>query len=462
MKTFLIIMLIFILSFGIGIFIFESKSVYNEVMAYNFFKMIREKKFKRAFNITRLIFGKKIRAYLLIELVKALLLKNRIEQAYYIYKRSNNPLVKMSVLELIIDNCIKNNDLRKVEAFTTILCFYDNKKLIDTYKKILNYYEKNNEIEKIRDMEKMYIENLDFYIALSYIKLGSLEDIERMILTIENPKKIGLLVYETFKFYRESDKLEELNIFYNKVKFDKVTQGIIDEFLIKIFIEQKDFDKANEKILNLEPKKQFDFYLLIAKELKDTPYIDLYINKAYGLIKYFNFPTEKVMALIKISYLTIKEDKFKFENRYLDEAYEIYLETGSESLDLSKEFILLFRQYKRYELFMELLEKKAKIYKEVINMDNMNEIKPEFIKSINIFLWGEELKTFEDFMKSYNIVQLKNGDLDYQDFYDLIHQIKRYVNDETYENINNISKNLSDKPNTLFFINQYLRILKES
>ena len=462
MKTFLIIMLIFILSFGIGIFIFESKSVYNEVMAYNFFKMIREKKFKRAFNITRLIFGKKIRAYLLIELVKALLLKNRIEQAYYIYKRSNNPLVKMSVLELIIDNCIKNNDLRKVEAFTTILCFYDNKKLIDTYKKILNYYEKNNEIEKIRDMEKMYIENLDFYIALSYIKLGSLEDIERMILTIENPKKIGLLVYETFKFYRESDKLEELNIFYNKVKFDKVTQGIIDEFLIKIFIEQKDFDKANEKILNLEPKKQFDFYLLIAKELKDTPYIDLYINKAYGLIKYFNFPTEKVMALIKISYLTIKEDKFKFENRYLDEAYEIYLVTGSESLDLSKEFILLFRQYKRYELFMELLEKKAKIYKEVINMDNMNEIKPEFIKSINIFLWGEELKTFEDFMKSYNIVQLKNGDLDYQDFYDLIHQIKRYVNDETYENINNISKNLSDKPNTLFFINQYLRILKES
>lgn len=462
MKTFLIIILVFVITFGIGIFLFEGKSLYNEIMAYNFFKMIKEKRFKRAFNITKLIFGKKIRAYLLIELVKALLVKNRIEQAYYIYKRSNNPLVKMSVLELIIDNCIKNNDSKKVEAFTTILCFYDNKKLLDTYKRVLNYYEKNSELEKIRDMEKMYIENLDFYIALSYIKLDSLEDIERMILTIENPKKIGLLVYETFKFYKESNKLIELNNFYNKLKFDKVTQNIIDEFLIKMNIEQKEFEKASEKILLLDLKKQFDFYLLIAKELRHSNLIEEYVEKAYKLIKYFTYPTERVMALIKLSYLTIKEEKYKFENKYLDEAYEIYLETGNESLDLSKEFILLFREYKRYELFMDLLEKKAKIYKEVITLDNMNEIKPEFIKSINIFLWGEELKTFEEFMKSYNIVQLKNGDLEYEDFYDLIHQIKRYVNNDTYENINSISVNLSDKPNTLFFINQYLRILKES
>lgn len=462
MKNFLITSVILVVLSSLIVIIIESRSLYNEVLAYNFFKMIKEKKFKKAFNITKLIFGKRVRAYLLIELVKALLTKNKIEQAYYIYKRNNNPLVKISILELIIDNCIKNNDIKKLEAFSVILCFYESKKLLEIYKKIVLFYEKNKEIDKIIELEKLNIENLDFYIALSYIKLESLENVERIILLIENPKKIGLLVYESIKYCKENNKLDDLNHFYAKLKFDKNTQNIIDEFLIKIHIEQKEFDKAKEKIVFLDFKKQFEYYILIAKEIKNNGDIDEYIEKAYKLINYFVYPTEKVMALIKISYLTLKEEKYKYENRYLEEAYEIYYNINSESLDFSKEFILLFREYKNYELFMQLLEKKAKIYKEVITLDNMNEIKPEFIRSINFFLWGDHLKIFEDFMKSYNLVQLKNGDLEYEDFYDLIHQIKRYVNADTYENINKISLNLSNKPNTLFFINQYLKILKES
>lgn len=461
MKTILLIFILFIIFLFISIIIYKSKSLYNEIVAYNFFKMIKNKKFKRAFNLTKLIFGKKVRAYLLIELAKTLLSKNRIEQAYFIYKKSSNPLVKISVLELIINNCIRNNDVKKLEAFSTILCFYDSKKLLETYKKIVLFYEKNNELNKLRELERIGIENLDFYIALSYVKLESLEDVERIILYIDNPKKIGLIVYETFKFYKENNKLEDLNNFYLKLKFDKTTQNIIDEFLIKIHIEQKEFEKAEKKILELNLKKQFEYFLLISKELKNNENMEKYIEKAYKLIKYFPYMTEKVMALIKISYLTLKEEKYKNENKYLEEAYAIYLNSTEESLDLSKEFILLFREYKNYELFMELLEKKAKIYKEVINIDNMNEIKPEFIKSINIFLWGDQLRVFEDFMKSYNLVQLKNGDLEYIDFYELLHQIKRYVNEETYENINKISVNLSNKPNTMFFINEYLKILKE-
>ena len=85
-----------------------------------------------------------------------------------------------------------------------------------------------------------------------------------------------------------------------------------------------------------------------------------------------------------------------------------------------------------------------------------------YIKSINIFLWGDELKVFEDFMKSYNIVQLKNGGLEYNEFYELIYQIKRYVTSDIFDSINKISLNLFDKPNTLYFVNQYLKILKES
>lgn len=441
--------------------IYEGKNLYNEILAYNFFKMIKERRFKRAFNITKLIFEKRIKNYMLIELVKSLLIRNKVEQAYFVYRKSNNLNLKIEILDLIIDRCTLNNDGLKVEAFSKLLYFYDNKKTISIYKKILNYFEKNQCIDKIREIEKLNVENLDFYIGLSYIKMDSLKDVERMILTIESPKKLGLLIYETFKFYRDSNKLSELNTFYEKLSFDKSTQGYIDEFLIKMHIEQKDYDRANERIKLLETKKQFDYNLVIAKELKNIGNIEPYINRAYGLINSFNYPIEKEMALIKLAYLTTKEENYKIDNKYLEEAYILYMEEGNESLDLSKEFILLFREYKKYELFISLLEKKAKIYKEVINMNNMSEVKPEFIKSINIFLWGDELKTFEDFMRSYNMVQLKNGELSYEDFFDLIHQIKRYVSKETFEKISSITLALSNKPYTLFFVNQYLKIIKE-
>ena len=90
----------------------------------------------------------------------------------------------------------------------------------------------------------------------------------------------------------------------------------------------------------------------------------------------------------------------------------------------------------------------------------MDTIEIEFVKNINSFLWGEELGIFEEFMKSYNVVQLKNGQLEYEDFFDLVHQIKRYVNTDTFEKFNKITINLFNKPNTLFFINQYIKSMK--
>ena len=461
MNLFLLLFAAIIISFIFAFIIFESKVIYNQVLAYNFFKLLKEKKFKKAFNITKMIMEKRIKIYLVIELVKTLLVKNKIGQAYYIYKKSTNSFLKLNILELIIDRCIFNNNIQKVEDFSKILKFHEGKRKYEIYKKILNFYEKNKELDKIKELEKLNIGNLDFYIALSYIKLNSLSDTERMIINFDNSKKIGLLVYEAYKYYKDKNELFILNEFYLKIKFDKETQVIVDEFLVKIYIEQNDFEKAKLKLEKFDFKKQFEYYLEIAKKLKNTEYINEYIKESYSLIKHFHYSTEKIMALIKLAYVTIREKEYEVQNKYLDEAYNLYLEFSAETLDLSKEFILLFREYKKYEIFMELLEKKAKIYREVIKLENMNEIKPEFIKSINLFLWGQELEVFEDFMKSYNRVQLKNGDLDYEEFYDLIYQIKRYVASETFENINQISLNLSDKPNTLYFINQYLKVIKE-
>ncbi len=117
MNFFLLLIISGIISFVVGIIIFESRSVYNEVLAYKFFRLLKDKKFKKAFNVTQMILGKKIKAYLMLELVKALLMKNKVGQAYYIYKKNSNTFVKLLILELIIDNCIKNNDYNKVEDF---------------------------------------------------------------------------------------------------------------------------------------------------------------------------------------------------------------------------------------------------------------------------------------------------------------------------------------------------------
>lgn len=60
---------------------------------------------------------------------------------------------------------------------------------------------------------------------------------------------------------------------------------------------------------------------------------------------------------------------------------------------------------------------------------------------ILIDLWGNEFDLINDFMKSYNMVQLKNGNLEYIEFLELIKQIKRYIDFETYKKIESILLN---------------------
>ena len=70
MKSFLVILTATIVFGSIIILLIEGKAVYNEFLAYSFFKQLKNKKFKKAFNTIHLIVGRRIRAYLTIELVK--------------------------------------------------------------------------------------------------------------------------------------------------------------------------------------------------------------------------------------------------------------------------------------------------------------------------------------------------------------------------------------------------------
>ena len=460
MKSFLFILTFIIVWISIILLLIESKAFYNEVLAYKFFKQVKEKKFKSAFNTIHLIIGSRTKMYLTIELVKGLLVKNRVDQSYYIFKKVNNLSLKTSILELIIDNCLKNKDDDKLDVFVQMTLFYENEKFMELYKRIVLYYEENNNLDKLVELEFLDLEDLNFQIALSYIKLEAFDDLFRIIHKIGSVKKIGLLVYETFKYYRDSNQIERFDTFFESLKLDEKTKLLISEFIVKIYIEMGRFENAEKKMIVMDFRKKLDYYLLIAKELIGKREQDYYIKKSYEIIESFTFPSEKIISLIKLTYLTLNREDFKSNNKYLDEAYSLYLMTNNMSIDMTKEFILLFRLYKKYDIFMELLEKKAGLYKEAISIENMDSIESEFVKSINLFLWGDELEIFEEFMKSYNAVQLKNGQLEYNDFFELVHQIKRYVNKETFEKFNEISLNLINKPNTLFFINQHIKAIK--
>lgn len=460
MKSFLVI-LTFIIIFGsIIILLIEGKTVYNEFLAYSFFRQLKDKKFKKAFNTIHLIIGRSIRTYLTIELVKGLLNKNRIEQVYYIYNKTNDVPLKITILELMIDNCLKNNDDIKLDAFIALTKFYESEKFIEIYKRVILYYEEMRNLKKINELENLNEEVLNFQIALSYIKLEAFDELQRIVYKIGNAKKIGLLTYETFKYYKKIGQIECFDSFLENLKLDEKTKLFMSEFIVKIYIEMGRFDSAEKKMIVMNFRKKLDYYFLICKELVGKEEQNYYVDKCYELIKMFTFPSEKIIALIKLTYLTINQPDYIEKNLYLDEAYSLYLISSNVSIDMTKEFILLFRLYKKYDIFMELLEKKAEIYKEAISLNNMNDIENEFAKSINSFLWGEELEVFEEFMKSYNVVQLKNGQLEYDDFFGLVHQIKRYVNNDIFEKFNKISLNLFDKPNTMFFINQHIKAMK--
>lgn len=460
MNTFIISLVLLIIIGCFFLLVVEGNTLYNQFLAYNFFMQIKNRKFKRAYLITKLIFGKKLKAYLIIELTKALLSRNKIEQAYYIFRRVLDTNTRIIILELIINNCIANKNNEKLEAFIVILSFYENRKFIELYKKLIIYYEHENLVENIRTIENKQIKNLDFYIGLSYIKTDNLEDLKRILYNIKNYKKMGLLLYELFKHYKTINQSNKFKMFYESLELTDEEKLIIEEFLIKIYIEMDDFEKAEELILHLTALKKFDYYILLAKECKKDELIIKYLEKADNLSAIVPYSYKRILDLIKISYVALKVSNIDYTRNKVAKAYELYISNKVDSLDLSKEFILLFREIKNYKMFMFLLEKKVEIYREVLTIENIIDIKPDFLRSVNVFLWGEELKTFENFMTTYNMVQLKEGNLEYDDFYELIHQIKRYVTDETYTTINNISINLSDKPNTMFFINQYLKFIK--
>ncbi|MBN2838666.1 MAG: hypothetical protein JXM74_07900, partial [Fusobacteriaceae bacterium] len=337
---------------------------------------------------------------------------------------------------------------------------YGKEKFIETYKKLVLFYESRNDKNNLRELENLEMEELNFEIAMAYIKTSDFNDLQRIIYKIGNVKNIGLLAYEAFKYYKEIGTIEKFDLFFEKLNLDDKTNFFISEFLIRIYIEMNRFELAEKKLLFLETGKKIEYYFLIAKELKGKEEQNYYIEKAHSVIVGLKTTSEKILALIKLTYLTIEQKSFENRNPYLEEAYHLYLLTENISIDTTKEFIILFRIYKKYDVFLNLLEKKAKFYKEAIKIKEMEAIKTEFVRSINTYLWGDDLEVFEDFMKSYNEVQLKDGELEYEELYELIHQIKRYVNKDVYEKFDKISQNLYDKPNTLYFVNQYLKNLK--
>jgi len=85
----------------------------------------------------------------------------------------------------------------------------------------------------------------------------------------------------------------------------------MSEFIVKIYIEMGRYDSAEKKMIVMDFRKKLDYYFLIAKDLMGKDEQNYYIEKCYELINFFTFPSEKIIALIKLTYLTINQAIYK-------------------------------------------------------------------------------------------------------------------------------------------------------
>lgn len=429
--------------------------IYNQLLIYNFYIKLMKGSYKISYNLINLVIGKKIRIFMILELVKEILKKKEVKFAYFIMKKENKIEIKIIILNYILEWAINSSNLKEIKTIINkSLPFKRN--FLDGYKKIIKFCEANNRLDYIKGLESLHMEELQFDIAMSYIKLGNFDDLKNIIEENQNDIENSMLVYNLFKFYKENQDIEKFKKYYLEIGKGKIK----NKFEMLINIELGNLQWVNNRIEDFNLRDQIDLYFHIVREFQNSDEQDYYIDKIFNISKGIVNPIEKINLYIKLTYLTLNNKKYINENIFLEEAYKLYILYEDNNLNIAKELIILFRYYNKYDIFIELLEKKAKFYKDVLNTQKMDLIKDEFIRNINIFLWGNEFDLINDFMKSYNMVQLKDGNLEYIEFLELIKQIKRYIDFETYKKIESILSELKNKPNILFFINQYLKTIK--
>ena len=68
--------------------------------------------YKISYNLINLVIGKKIRIFMILELVKEILKKNEIKFAYFIMKKENKIEIKIIILNYILELAINSSNLK--------------------------------------------------------------------------------------------------------------------------------------------------------------------------------------------------------------------------------------------------------------------------------------------------------------------------------------------------------------
>lgn len=79
--VFIIIIVLFILLYK------KIFYIYNQLLIYNFYIKLMKGNYKVSYNLINLVIGKKIRIFMILELVKEILKKDEIKFAYFIMKK---------------------------------------------------------------------------------------------------------------------------------------------------------------------------------------------------------------------------------------------------------------------------------------------------------------------------------------------------------------------------------------
>ena len=177
--------------------------------------------YKISYNLINLVIGKKIRIFMILELVKEILKKNEVKFAYFIMKKENKIEIKIIILNYILEWAINSSNLKEIKTIINkSLPFKRN--FLDGYKKIIKFCEANNRLDYIKGLESLHMEELQFDIAMSYIKLGNFDDLKNIIEENQDDIENSMLVYNLFKFYKENQDIEKFKKYYLEIGKGKI------------------------------------------------------------------------------------------------------------------------------------------------------------------------------------------------------------------------------------------------
>ncbi len=407
---------------------------------------------KKGFFYNQFILNRDIKEQVYIVLGKYYLKNNLASLVPNEIEKIKNPIYKSILLEELVKYYVYYNNVEKVDEVleTNIKPQYLN----NLYKKISQFLIKNNLIEKYANklLNGYFVEELAYSIIEHYIKSNNLEKAKEIFEVYPNCYQKGKNLLKLVKAYKRKGEEEKAYELIDSYKLSE-KEGYLNRYKVASFAFLEDFDKAIESaLLN-------DLYLCceelgIVLDYIYTHDINENEEKVYSIIESkieeIKDSNQKETIWIEFANIAIGGNRYDKVEEYTDRVYNsIMYNKHSYRLHDTAKLLFFLKDHKKQVYLVDILAKNR------IDKINENEI-----KGINIAFWGDLLEDFIKFIAQSEVIIEDQHSLSYQSFIQLTELFKEELPRGKVEILKNLVNELKNKDEILYFILEYIKLIK--